>query len=133
MSQSETPVAVIIDDNERVREHLANERTYLAYLRTSIALISLGISVNRFSLFLLEKNIVSESRSTIKTLVSAEQLGIGMLALGLVLLVWGTLHYTFVYRQIREQHYRPSLVSIWVLSSIIIIATLAGVVWLFIR
>lgn len=37
-----------------LRDRLANERTYLAWLRTAIALSSLGFVVARFDLFLVE-------------------------------------------------------------------------------
>ena len=36
----------------RVSDHLANERTFLAWIRTSIALISLGFVVAKFSVWL---------------------------------------------------------------------------------
>ena len=35
-----------------LREHLANERTFLAWLNTSIAIIAFGFVLERFSLFL---------------------------------------------------------------------------------
>ena len=35
-----------------VTNHLANERTFLAYLRTAVSLMSFGIAINRFSFFL---------------------------------------------------------------------------------
>ena len=38
-------------------EHLANERTYLAYLRTAISLISFGITINRFSIYLVQSKL----------------------------------------------------------------------------
>jgi putative membrane protein len=37
---------------QNLREHQANERTFLAWLRTSIAIIAFGFVVERFSLFL---------------------------------------------------------------------------------
>jgi putative membrane protein len=37
-----------------VRDRLANERTFLAWLRTAIAIISLGFVVARFDIFLRE-------------------------------------------------------------------------------
>jgi hypothetical protein len=37
---------------DRQREHQANERTFLAWLRTSIALIGFGFAIARFGLFL---------------------------------------------------------------------------------
>ena len=121
------------NQTQYVREYLANERTYLAYLRTSLALLSLGISINRFALFLLERNRISTSSPSGETLVGAEQLGIGMAVIGLILLVWGTLHYTIVYRQIGRQDFHPSIIAIWVLSGIIFAASLGGFVWLFSR
>ncbi|MBV8171023.1 MAG: DUF202 domain-containing protein [Candidatus Eremiobacteraeota bacterium] len=121
------------DQNQYVREYLANERTYLAYLRTALALLSLGISVNRFSLFLLERNRIPETSTSGQTLVGAEQLGIGMAVIGLLLLVWGTVHYAIVYRQIASQSFRPNILSVWVLSGIVFVAALVGFAWLFTR
>lgn len=43
----------------RATDALANERTFLAYLRTALAFIGLGFVVARFSLFLREAAIVA--------------------------------------------------------------------------
>ena len=43
-----------IGDEKRASEYLANERTFLAWIRTSIAIISLGFVVAKFSLWLHE-------------------------------------------------------------------------------
>lgn len=45
---------VMIGDEKRATEYLANERTFLAWIRTSIAIISLGFVVAKFSLWLRE-------------------------------------------------------------------------------
>jgi putative membrane protein len=37
---------------EHLRDHLANERTFLAWIRTSIAVVGLGFVVARFSIWL---------------------------------------------------------------------------------
>lgn len=121
------------NQTQYVREYLANERTYLAYLRTALALLSLGISVNRFSLYLLERNRIPATSSSGATLVGAEQLGIGMAVVGLLLLVWGTIHYAIVFRQIEHQNFRPKMTQIWILSGIIFVASLIGFAWLFTR
>lgn len=50
MAQKEVPV-------ERLgTEYLANERTFLAWIRTAIAVLSLGFLISRFSLWLRELN-----------------------------------------------------------------------------
>jgi putative membrane protein len=41
-------------DETRPREHLANERTLLAWARTAITFIALGFGVSRFDVFLRE-------------------------------------------------------------------------------
>jgi putative membrane protein len=41
----------------RTREHLANERTLLAWVRTALALMGLGFVVARFGLFLRELTV----------------------------------------------------------------------------
>jgi putative membrane protein len=38
-------------DPNRQRDHQANERTFLAWLRTALALIGLGFAISRFGLF----------------------------------------------------------------------------------
>jgi putative membrane protein len=116
-----------------IRDHLANERTYLAYVRTSLALLSLGITINRFALFLLERNAMPAASGAHATLVSAEQLGIGMVLLGLVLLLYGMVHFTTMHRQINAQTYRPNLRAMWVLSAIILVGAIGGVLLLFTR
>lgn len=43
-----------IPDDKKATEHLANERTFLAWVRTSIAVMSLGFVVAKFGLWLRE-------------------------------------------------------------------------------
>jgi putative membrane protein len=43
-----------IPDDKKATEHLANERTFLAWVRTSIAMMSLGFVVAKFGLWLRE-------------------------------------------------------------------------------
>ena len=40
--------------DKKATEHLANERTFLAWVRTSIAIISLGFVISKFGLWLRE-------------------------------------------------------------------------------
>lgn len=116
-----------------IRDHLANERTYLAYLRTALSLLSLGISVNRFSLYLIERNKISMETSSGVTLLGAEYLGIGMAVLGLILLVYGIVRFTQMNSQIEAQAYRPNLRAMWVLSIIIVLGAIGGIAVLFTR
>jgi len=59
-----------------VTNHLANERTFLAYLRTAVSLMSFGIAINRFSFFLRESNAMPASCILLPDLVHSGQVGI---------------------------------------------------------
>lgn len=64
-------------------DHAANERTYLAWVRTAIAVMAFGFLVERFDLILRLTPIFAAARP-----VSAQQLRVGGLA-GLALMVVG--------------------------------------------
>src|SRR5215472_2579637 len=95
-------------------EHLANERTYLAYLRTSISLISFGITVNRFSIFLIQSKELPERALARWNMVGVSRLGFGMVVFGLLLLAWATIHSSQLSRNIDQENYRPSSISAWI-------------------
>jgi len=64
-----------IPEEHRAQEHLANERTFLAWVRTTIALISLGFVLTRLGPWLSEAG-------TSRALSRASPIGIGLIVLG---------------------------------------------------
>jgi putative membrane protein len=70
---------------EHLRDHLANERTFLAWIRTSIAVVGLGFVVARFSIW-LRRVLALE----LGTSVAAFRPGLS-LPLGLALMAGGAL------------------------------------------
>lgn len=50
------PPSTLANDLARGRTHLGNERTHLAYLRTTVSLIGFGITINRFSTYLIQND-----------------------------------------------------------------------------
>lgn len=111
-----------------VSEHLANERTMLAWIRTAIAVMTFGVGINRFSLFLVEFSKTVPGARTANA--HAEQLGIGLVGLGLLVMLGGTWHYVHVARTIDDETYRPARIGI-VLTALAVLA-LGGtsLVWL---
>jgi putative membrane protein len=116
-----------------VREHMANERTHLAFLRTAIGLITLGMSINRFSLFLIMNGNVRPGSGQLKPLFEGEQLGVAMVVVGAALIVWAAYRYTQVSYQIDRGEYLPNRSMVWVLTAAVLIFGVVGIFWLFQR
>lgn len=113
-----------------VTDHLANERTFLAWIRTAIAVMTLGVAINRFALFLMEiHQVVPEVRDLANRHV--EKLGIGLVALGIVMLVGATWHYLHVGKTIDDETYRPSRGIMVAASIVIILMGGSSLIWLF--
>jgi putative membrane protein len=122
--------AVDSSGNRHVLDHLSNERTLLAWIRTSIAVIALGIAINRVSLFLMEiHQLVPELRAVANSHIKG--LGVGLIVLGIVVLVGAFWHYLRVSHAIDSETYRPSTVAMGVTSAAIVVMGVIALVWLF--
>ncbi|WP_165776394.1 YidH family protein [Candidatus Nitrosotalea bavarica] len=109
--------------SDRSNEHLANERTFLAWLRTCIALMGLGFVVARFSLFLREFGIITKNQTIPSNLpdpFSSTILGMSMIGLGILLIIYALVNYIKTQKAIEAGVYvpRPSIVY---LSTIVIV------------
>ena len=115
--------------NRHVSDHLANERTILAWIRTAIAVITLGVAINRFSLFLMEVHqIVPGSSATNR---HVERFGIGLVVLGIAIMCGAIWHYLHVGRTIESETYRPANLVLVVTSIAIVVMGGSALFWLF--
>jgi putative membrane protein len=111
-------------------DHLANERTHLAYLRTAISLISLGITVNRFSIY-LEQHDTLPTRPGINILSGTAMAGAGMVIFALGLMLVALHRYIAVDNAIEngtDHRNRPLVVS---LTLAVLIGGALGILWMF--
>lgn len=95
---------------DRSTEYLANERTFLAWLRTCIALMGLGFVVARFSLFLKEFAIITKNQTiptNLPTQSSSTMLGMSMIGLGILLLIYSLVNYLKAQKAIEAGVYFP--------------------------
>jgi putative membrane protein len=107
---------------DRQREHQANERTFLAWLRTSIALIGFGFAIARFGLFLRElQSSVTGKDSPTHSFISSQTIGVGLVVIGIILVALSAWRYNQVLWQIERGDYRPSRLIIWITSAIVMI------------
>jgi len=116
---------------QNTSQHLSNERTYLSYIRTSIALISFGVTINRFSLFLIQSQRLSVQDRLGWSLVNVQRAGLGMVMFGMTLVIWALLHYASNRRHIDRGDYRPGTWIIWTLATVIVGGGGLSLVWLF--
>ena len=116
--------------NRHVSEHLANERTILAWIRTSIAVMTLGVAINRFALFLMEMHqVVPEVRALANRHI--EKLGIGLVILGIAIMCGAIWHYLHVGRAIESETYRPANLPLVLTSLAIVAMGGSALIWLF--
>jgi putative membrane protein len=99
-----------LDDQKkdaRINEYLANERTFLAWIRTSIAVLSLGFVVARFSVWLQQLAATTNPNVRIPRTGVSLVIGVAMMAFGGLLSLLAIWHYNRINRSISEGDARP--------------------------
>lgn len=101
-------------DADRSQQHLANERTFLSWLRTSIALMGLGFIVSRFGLFLPEFGLVVKNANNNAAAVipfgnyQSSLIGINIIILGIALILLALRNYLTTRSYIEKGLYIPN-------------------------
>ena len=91
-----------IDETKRATEYLANERTFLAWIRTSVAVVSLGFVIARFSVWLRELAVHQEPQVQVHRAGISLPIGVAMMTLGGLLAVLAAWRYHVVNRDIER-------------------------------
>jgi inner membrane protein YidH len=99
----DTPQHAKIDEAKRATEYLANERTFLAWIRTSVAVVSLGFVVARFSVWLRELSVQMGASQTHQPHSGISlPIGVTLMSLGGVLSLLAAWRYHVVNRDIER-------------------------------
>ena len=113
-------------------DYLANERTFLAWVRTSIGIMAFGFVVVKFSLFLKQISLIIQKDQVLKiphTGYSAI-LGIILVAVGVVTLVMSFIRYRTTNKQLDEGAYTNSSLSITLLTALILLISVLLITYL---
>ncbi len=102
--------------SDRVRDHLANERTYLAWMRSGIALMGFGVLIVR--LRIIRPPIAPQLPG------NGWKLGLGFALVGVLTVILSTQHYFAVRRDIDEDTYQPP--DRWILLASLAVVLLGG-------
>ena len=104
----------------RVRDHLANERTYLAWMRTAVALMGFGVVILRLR-YLIPPQMPRTGQGW--------KLGLLFALIGLLTVLFSTLHYFVIRHAIDDDSYEPA--SWWVIFFSLCVALIGSAVLYF--
>jgi putative membrane protein len=97
-----------IPAEHRAQEHLANERTFLAWVRTNIALISLGFVLARVGPWLDHTG-----HGTAPIVARTPMLGFSLVVLGALLTLLAAWRYDTVNREIESGFVKTDRALVW--------------------
>jgi putative membrane protein len=103
-------------------DHLANERTFLAWIRTSIALMGFGFVIVKFALFIREVSIALGDKISTPPKGYSAIIGVAMVAMGAIMALLAYMRYRNIEKQLNDSSYFPSKL----LSLLLTIAILTG-------
>lgn len=89
------------DDDTVIREHLANERTLLSWVRTGVGLISIGLVVER-------TGALVDAAVKVASTSASELFGLALALLGVLTLVIGTVQFLRTRQRISSGEFVPS-------------------------
>ena len=114
-------------------DHAANERTFLAWVRTGVAVIAFGFVIEKFNLFLLSlldaTSLDPIRRSQLEKLSgpSTHYEGLALIVVGIVLLIVAIIRFVRTERLLADPNVYPiSGTRIEVLLSVALVVIVAG-------
>ena len=114
----------------RATEYLANERTFLAWIRTSIAVISLGFVVAKFSVWLNELAAKLQPEVKVHHSGASMLIGVSIMALGGLLALLAAWRYDVVNRAIESGVVRPDRRLMFVVTAMVAMMCVAIIVYM---
>ena len=82
----------------RYTDHSANERTYLAWIRTSVAIMAFGFLIEKFDLFVSYIGKAIGDETHFQPSLSAELVGLGLFLVGVLIIITATVRF-FTYKR----------------------------------
>ena len=90
----------------RARDHLANERTFLAWVRTGAAIVVFGFAIGRFSIAI--RQLTALQGHPVRTAGISVWMGSSTIVAGVVLVVAGLLRYRKTRAQLDAGTFEPA-------------------------
>jgi putative membrane protein len=106
-----------LDNPSRARDHLANERTFLAWVRTGLAIIVFGFAIG----VALQQFFAMQGGKPPKTTGVSVWLGLVSIVAGMMMVGTGLVRYHITRNQLDQGSFKPAG---WVIDLTAILATL---------
>lgn len=117
---------------DRSQQHLANQRTFLAWLRTCIVLIGLGFVIAKFTIILEEMGfLLSDSKFSDYSDSVSMYVAIGIISFSIFLLIYAIRNYLDGYNQISTSSYTPKNSMVYLSGIGVIIFGIVIIAYLF--
>jgi len=116
--------------NGNASDHLANERTFLAWTRTSIGIMAFGFVVVKFSLFVKQLSLVLDKKDIAQPKGYSSLAGIILVTVGAAISVLSWLRYKSTERQLNQGEYKNSSLLITALTAFIFFVSIFLIVYL---
>lgn len=113
-------------------DHLANERTFLAWIRTGVGIMAFGFVVVKFSLFVKQLSIILGKQYVIQSKGYSAFIGIILVAVGTMTSILAYVRYKKTEKQINQNTYQSSSLLISILTGFIFL-TSALLIWYLIQ
>jgi putative membrane protein len=116
----------VAENSNRARDHLANERTFLAWVRTSVAIVVFGFAIGRFAIAMRQLTAFQGHAS--KTTGISVWMGMSSILVGVIMAVAGLIRYRKTRSQLEAGTFEPAgfIVDMVTILTVLFGVTLAG-------
>jgi len=83
---------------KKYTDHAANERTYLAWIRTSIAIMAFGFLIEKFELYIAFISLTLDDAEKIEPSFSAQLVGLSLFLVGILIIIVSTIKF-YIYKK----------------------------------
>lgn len=110
----------------RARDHLANERTFLAWVRTGAAIVVFGFAIGRFSIAM--RQLTALEGHPIRTAGLSVWMGASSIVAGVLLVIAGLVRYRKTRTQLDNDTFEPAgfVVDLVTILTVVFGLVLAG-------
>jgi inner membrane protein YidH len=115
---------------DRVRDHLANERTFLAWVRTAIGIIVFGFAIGRFGLALRQLAAAQHQQLQSTGMGLSVWFGSGAMLFGVVVAVSALLRFRRTKHQIEQNSFSVSVRLVVIVSVLTVLFGLGLIAYL---